>query len=164
MYLIFGFFDELWNWFIFEVDLMLLFFCDMGLMIVVVFNFDGFVVSSLEWFGLCYYFEYVIDFYFVGYVKFDLRIFVLVLVVGNVDVVKIMYVGDMYVVDIIGSWVVGFYGLLFYLFNDYKDVDCDLIMCLLEILEWIVIYCLGWFWVDGIKCKFLCGFDVFVCK
>jgi len=93
----------------------------------IVSNTDGRLDGRLRQIGIRDYFDFVIDSVVVGVSKPDARIFELALDEVSLAAHEVVFVGDYYVVDIVGARNVGMTPVLFDPQSAYGDVDCKVI-------------------------------------
>lgn len=112
--------------------------CGRGYRTAVVSNADGRVEALLEDRGLTEYLEFVIDSEVVGVKKPDRRIFDLAVNRLGVPAERVLYVGDLYAVDVLGARAAGLDALLVDPFDAFGHLeDVPRIPHVLELPEWL---------------------------
>ena len=109
-------------------------FSRLGLRMAVVSNSDGTAEAGVKALGLRDFFEVVIDSAVVGYEKPDPRIFQHALETVGLDASRVIYVGDLYDVDVLGARSVGIHPVLLDPHGDWGEVDCDTVTNLTELV------------------------------
>jgi putative hydrolase of the HAD superfamily len=102
----------LWNTADPDADAALALARDAGLRTAVISNSNGSVRSILDDLGLTGYLDFVIDSFEVGVEKPDARIFRLGLERAGLEAADVVYVGDLYSVDVLGARAAGMQGVL----------------------------------------------------
>ena len=87
-------------------------------------NADGTVAAKLEQAGLLPYFDFIIDSGLVGVEKPDPAIFQLALDQTGLSPERVLYVGDLFAIDVLGARAAGITGALVDPFGDWEGVDC----------------------------------------
>ncbi len=87
-------------------------------------NADGTVSRKLDRAGILAHFDFVIDSGLVGVEKPDPAIFKLALSKTKTPPEKVLYVGDLYAIDVLGARAAGIVGGLVDPFGDWVGVDC----------------------------------------
>ncbi len=90
----------------------------------IVSNADGTVAQKLERAGLLPLFDFVVDSALVGMEKPDPGIFELALERADLPPDRVLYVGDLYAIDVLGARRAGITGALVDPFGDWEGVDC----------------------------------------
>jgi len=98
-----------------------------GLALGIVSNTDGRLDGRLRRIGIRDHFDFVIDSVVVGVSKPDPRIFALALEEVSLAAPEVVFVGDYYVVDVVGARNVGMTPVLFDPQGVYGEVDCEVI-------------------------------------
>lgn len=97
-------------------------------------NSDGRLESRLDEMGLLEQFDFAIDSAIVGISKPDRRIFEDALKRSSLAPEEAIYVGDYYEVDVRGARAAGLLPVLFDPVGAYKDVDCEVITRLKDVI------------------------------
>lgn len=105
-----------------------------GYILAVVSNSDGRIESAFERTGLARYFDFFIDSFHVGIEKPDPRIFRLATSRALVTPEQAAYVGDLYLVDVVGARGAGLLPILYDPFRLNPDVDCQRICAIGDLL------------------------------
>jgi putative hydrolase of the HAD superfamily len=98
-------------------------------------NSDGRLEERLGEIGVRDRFDFVIDSGVVGVSKPDPRIFNQALQEASVEPSEAVFVGDYYVIDVLGARAVGMRPILFDPCGAYVDVDCDVVTRFGDILK-----------------------------
>ncbi len=109
-----------------------------GLSLVAVSNSNGTVDEILTQQGLRPYLTAVFDSFHVGVEKPDPRIFQHAVDHLKVDPARILHVGDLYDIDILGARAAGIKGILVDPFGDWSGVDCERIRDIGELCQKIM--------------------------
>jgi HAD superfamily hydrolase (TIGR01509 family) len=91
----------------------------------VISNSDGRIEELLASVGLAEYFDFIIDSHVVGFEKPDPRIFHLGCERGGVAPEDVVYVGDLYEIDVVGARGAGLRAVLIDPLGRWTDLDCD---------------------------------------
>jgi putative hydrolase of the HAD superfamily len=114
-----------------------------GISTGVISNSDGRLEWRLDEIGILDRFDFVIDSAIVGISKPDRRIFQDALKRSGLEPSEAVYVGDYYEVDVRGARAAGLSAVLFDPVGAYRDVDCEVIARLRDIIDVVDA------WVDG---------------
>lgn len=106
-----------------------------GYRLGVISNADGRVEGLLESVGLREPFEFVIDSHLVGIEKPDPRIFHIGAERMGLDPAEIVYVGDIYEIDVQGARAAGMRGILIDPLSRFTDLDCDRIRGIHDLVD-----------------------------
>lgn len=106
-----------------------------GLRLGIVSNADGRVASFVEKAGLTKYFEIIVDSGIVGVEKPDPRIFQITLEQMGLQPDDVIYVGDIYEVDVLGARGAGIHAVLLFSGDRDPEWDCDVVPNLSGIVE-----------------------------
>jgi HAD superfamily hydrolase (TIGR01509 family) len=96
-----------------------------GYRLGVISNSDGRIETLLESVGLAVYFDFIIDSHVVGIEKPDPRIFHLGCERAGAKPEEVIYVGDIYEIDIVGARGAGLRAILIDPLGRWADLDCD---------------------------------------
>ena len=105
-----------------------------GYILGVVSNSDGRIESAFEQAGLSSHFEFFIDSFNVGVEKPDPRIFLLATERAKIAPYEAAYVGDLYLVDVVGARAAGLIPILYDPFELSRNADCLSVRSLNELL------------------------------
>ncbi len=105
-----------------------------GYILAVVSNSDGRIESAFNEAGLASYFDFFIDSFHVGVEKPDPAIFLLATERAQVATEEAAYVGDLFLVDVVGAREAGLVPILYDPFDLNHDVDCLRIRAINEML------------------------------
>ncbi len=106
-----------------------------GVTVGIVSNSDGRLEERLSRIGIRDRFAFVLDSVVVGVSKPDPRIFEMALERSSLSASDVVYVGDYYVVDVVGARRAGIRPLLFDPYGIYPDVDCDVVRRFVEVVD-----------------------------
>jgi putative hydrolase of the HAD superfamily len=106
-------------------------------------NSDGRLESRLDSIGIRGHFDFVIDSAVVGVSKPDPRIFQLALEASSLPPDETVYVGDYYVVDVLGARGAGMRPVLFDPCEAYGEVDCDVMERFEDIVDLLDVWSTG---------------------
>ena len=106
-----------------------------GYRLGVISNADGRVEGLLESVGLRSHFEFVIDSHLVGIEKPDPRIFYIGAERLGLHPSEVVYVGDIYEIDVQGARAAGMRGILIDPLFRFNDLDCDRVRGIHDLLE-----------------------------
>ncbi len=109
-----------------------------GLRLVAVSNSDGTVEDILIRLDLRSYLTKVYDSFQVGFEKPDPRIFLHVMDDLGLDPSRVLHVGDLYDIDVVGARAAGLDAVLVDPFGDWTDVDCESVKDLEELSQRII--------------------------
>jgi putative hydrolase of the HAD superfamily len=116
--------DELWNRPLPGARQALDLLGGLGLPVVAISNSDGTAAQSLERAGLRDAFRAVVDSHFVGAEKPDAAIFRAGLAEVQAAPQRVVHVGDLYAVDVIGAQAAGLHAVLLDPHRDWYGIDC----------------------------------------
>jgi putative hydrolase of the HAD superfamily len=105
-----------------------------GYILAVVSNSDGRIESAFERTGLAGYFDFFIDSFHVGVEKPDPEIFLIATRRAQIAPKEAAYVGDLYLVDVLGAREAGLLPILYDPFHLNPDVDCPSIGAIRDLL------------------------------
>lgn len=108
-----------------------------GYRLGVISNSDGRIESLLESVGLLSRFDFVIDSQLVGVEKPDPRIFLMGCQRLGLRPDEVMYVGDIYEIDVVGARNAGLRAVLIDPLDRWKELDCDRVAAVSELPEWL---------------------------
>ncbi|MBW3628798.1 MAG: HAD-IA family hydrolase [Gemmatimonadetes bacterium] len=108
-----------------------------GYRLGVISNSDGRIESLLDSVGLLSQFEFVIDSQLVGVEKPDPKIFQMACQRLGLRPDEVMYVGDIYEIDVVGARNAGLRALLIDPLNRWNELDCDRVAAVSELPEWL---------------------------
>jgi len=91
----------------------------------VISNSDGRIEALLESVGLAHHFDFIIDSHVVGIEKPDPRIFRMGCERAGVEPGEVVYVGDIYEIDIVGAQAAGLRAILIDPLDRWTDLGCD---------------------------------------
>jgi HAD superfamily hydrolase (TIGR01662 family) len=106
-----------------------------GYRLGVISNSDGRIEALLESVGLAGYFDFIIDSHAVGVEKPDPRIFRMGCERAGVEPEEVVYVGDIYEIDIVGARSVGMRAFLIDPLGRWEGLDCERIAGVHELPE-----------------------------
>lgn len=108
-----------------------------GYRLGVISNSDGRIESLLDSVGLASHFEFVIDSQRVGVEKPDARIFQIGCERLGLRPDEVMYVGDIYEIDVVGARNAGLRAILIDPLDRWAELDCDRVAAVSELPEWL---------------------------
>jgi putative hydrolase of the HAD superfamily len=129
--------DHLWTWIQEGAPEALRRVSEMGYRLGIVSNADGRVEALLQRLGLAELVEFVIDSHAVGVSKPDPRIFRMGAERLGLAPERVLYVGDLYAIDVIGSRAAGLQPLLLDPFDRLGQWDVERIASVAELPGWL---------------------------
>ena len=109
----------------------------LGLRLVVVSNANGRLRAAFDRIGLTPHLDDIIDSTEVGYEKPDPGIFRVALARAGTEPARVLHVGDVYHIDVVGAWRAGIRGVLLDVADLYADHDCPRVPSLAALADLI---------------------------
>lgn len=110
---------------------------DRGYRLGVISNSDGRIAALLGSVGLAGYFDFILDSHLVGVEKPDSRIFHLGCERAGAPPGEVLYVGDIYEIDVVGARAAGLRAILIDPLDRWTDIDCERISGVHELPGWL---------------------------
>jgi HAD superfamily hydrolase (TIGR01509 family) len=130
----------LWSWTVDGTAEMLEQLRSDGYTVGVVSNADGRIESFLERAGLTPHLDFIVDSGVVGIEKPDPRIFAIACERAGVAPAHAVHVGDFYDIDVVGARAHGVHALLLDTDDLYPEADCERILTITELPDWLARY------------------------